>query len=241
MSATEAIHRTVREHYDQFWQRGDPWELETSEFEQAKYARQLALLADRRYRRVLEIGCGCGCFTERLVGLADRVVALDVAASAIARARAARRTPATVEFRVANVMEYEPQAEGPWDLIVLSEAIYCLGWLYPFFNVGWLVHELHAATRPGGRFLLVNSFGAEEDYLLHPWLIRTYHDLARNVGYGIEREEIFKGTKGSVGIETLVSLFQKLTQTSPRAHGRQPAAENSRGAAVLPDENGGGE
>jgi SAM-dependent methyltransferase len=223
MSASEAIHRTVQEHYDQFWQRGDPWELETSEFEKAKYARQLELLADRRYRRVLEIGCGSGCFTRRLAGVADQVVALDVAASAIARARAAGDTPATVEYRVANVMEYEPHAEAPWDLVVLSETIYCLGWLYPFFNVGWLLHELHAATSPGGRFLLVNSFGGEEDYLLHPWLIRTYHDLARNIGYRLERQEVFRGTKGGVAIKTLVSLFQKAPELSPPEDSRLAA------------------
>ena len=35
-----------------------------------------------------------------------------------------------IDFRVANIMQYNPRAEGPWDLVVMTETIYCLGWLY---------------------------------------------------------------------------------------------------------------
>ena len=48
-------------------------------------------------------------------------------------------------------MEYDVKAEGPWDLVVFSETIYCLGWLYPLFDVGWLrLEPLAEATSGAG-------------------------------------------------------------------------------------------
>jgi len=42
-----------------------------------------------------------------------------------------------------------------------------------------------------------------------PWLTRTYQSLLRNVGYHLEVEDIFRGTKYGVTIEVLMSLFRK--------------------------------
>jgi SAM-dependent methyltransferase len=213
---------TVRAHYERVWQAGDAWELESSDFEQARYDRQLALLAGRRYERALELGCGSGGFTRRLAGVADRVVALDVAAAAIDRARAATvgAGPGVVEFRVADVMDYDPAPEGPWDLIVLSETIYCVGWLYPFFDVAWMADRLFAATRPGEQLLLANTYGREhKDWLIRPWLVNTYRDLFRNVGFRVEAEEVFRGAKSGVEIRVLMSLFVKPADGPPAGAG----------------------
>lgn len=210
MSGRAAVRERARAFFDDLWRQGDFWSLERSKFEQAKYTRQLGLLGRHRYKRALEIGCGAGVFTRALARIADRVVALDVSPTAIERARAAGAAPGTVEFRVANVMDYDPHADGPWDLVVMSETIYYLGWLYPFFDVGWLAFQLFEATREGGRLLMANTYGGvEEDYLLRPWLIRTYRDLFLNVGYGLEAEEVFRGTKDGVPLEVLISLFVK--------------------------------
>jgi SAM-dependent methyltransferase len=137
------------------------------------------------------------------------VVALDISPSAIEQARAAGRGLRTVDFRVANIMEYDLCAEGPWDLVVMSETIYYLGWLYPFFDLAWLASQIFAATRGGGRFLLANTLGRTEDHLLLPWIIRTYRDLFLNVGYVLEREELSRGVKNGVHFEVLISLFTK--------------------------------
>ena len=47
-----------------------------------------------------------------------------------ARARAAQSDLKQVEFRVGNIMDYNLREEEPWDLIVMSETVYFLGWLY---------------------------------------------------------------------------------------------------------------
>ena len=56
---------------------------------------------------------------------------------------------------------------------------------------------------------MANTFGGVEDYLLRPWVIRTYRDLFLNVGYRLEAEEIFRGSKDGAALETLISLFAK--------------------------------
>ncbi len=217
MSQREVIHQKAQAFFEDLWKRGDFWELEGSEFEHAKYARQLALVERRRYTRVLEIGCGAGCFTRQLAPLADRVIALDIAPTAIARARDAECEPGNVEFRVANVMESDLESEGLWDLIVMSETIYYLGWLHSFFDVACLAARLFGATKPGGWLLTANSFGGGEDYLLHPFVIRTYRDLFVNVGYQVEAEEIFCGNKNGADLEVLISLFVKSTEEARRS------------------------
>jgi predicted TPR repeat methyltransferase len=220
VSERKAIDQKAHAFFDDLWKRGDPWDLESSEFEQGKYMRQREMLGGRRYARALEIGCGAGWFTRFLAHIAQNVVALDVAASAIARARAAGGDPDVVDFRVANVMDYDLRSEGPWDLVVMSETIYYLGWLYPFFDVAWLASELFASTTIGGRLLMANTCGGvEEDYLLRPWLIHTYRDMFLNVGYRLETEETFWGTKNGAGLEVLISLFIKVPEGATAVEG----------------------
>jgi SAM-dependent methyltransferase len=207
----EDLRKKAETFFENIWQRGDPWEFETSEFEQAKYARQLALLKGRRYGRALELGCGAGVFTRLLAPHADQVVALDISPAAIARAGKLETNPATVDFRVANIMDYDFSAEGPWDLIVISDTICYVGWLYSFFEVGWLASQIFTATRDGGHFLLANTLGVidkTDDILFQPWLIRTYQALFLNVGYQLVSEEIFHGTKQG-DIDVLISLLAK--------------------------------
>jgi SAM-dependent methyltransferase len=203
----EQIKRALDETFEGAWRVGDPWDLETSALDQESYSRQLALIGDRRYGRVLEIGCAAGAFTRRLAAVADRVLALDVAPSAIERART--DVPPNVEFRAGDVMEVDPIREGPWDLVVMSETIYYLGWLYTFFEVGWLADQVFEATQPGGRFLMANTYGGSSHSLMQPWLIDTYRDLFTNVGFKLEARESFRSEKGGAEFETAIWLFEK--------------------------------
>jgi len=132
-----AIDRQLQTHYDDVWRAGDAWEFHSSAYERQRFAEQLSLLAGRRYPRALEIGCGGGHFTQMLASIADRVLALDVSAEAIAQARGPLQASGhnNVDLQTANVVEFDFLAEGPFDLIVLSETIYCLGWLYSFFDL----------------------------------------------------------------------------------------------------------
>ena len=219
MAERELVAQTVRRFFEDLWKGGDYWDFEGSDYEYARCLHLLEMLGRRHYPRVLEIGCGAGFLTRLLAPYADQIVALDISQTAIDRARALGAGPAAVDFRVANIMEYKPETDGPWDLIVFSDTMYYLGWLYPFFDVAWLAVQLFAATRRGGQLLLANSMGEGEDWLLRPWLIRTYRDLFVNVGYQNAAENIFKGTKKGVEFEVLVTLFSKPPEEALAHHG----------------------
>jgi hypothetical protein len=91
----------------------------------------------------------------------------------------------------------------------MTETIYYLGWLYPFFDVAWLADELHKACSLGGRILLANTFGHIDDPLVLPSLIHTYRDLFLNVGFHKQNEEVFEGMKHGAKLQVLVTIFQK--------------------------------
>jgi 2-polyprenyl-3-methyl-5-hydroxy-6-metoxy-1,4-benzoquinol methylase len=218
MAEREQISLKAQSFFDDLWMRGDPWELETSNWEHERYARLVAMLDKPRYGRVLEIGCGAGTFTRHLAGRAGKVLALDVSSEAITRANLAQSDLKHVEFRAGNIMDYNFREGEPWDLIVISETIYFLGWLYSFFDVSWLASEIFEATRPGGETLLANTQFETGEPLLRPSIIRTYRDLFLNVGYELKAEKILQAEKHGVPLEVLMSLFCK---------GKPPAARPS--------------
>ena len=209
MTERELVDQEIRTFMDGLWQRGDPWDIESSEYERERHAHLLGMLGGKHYARVLEIGCGAGVLTRLLAPHADQIVALDISQTAIDRARVLGTGPAVVDFRVGNIMEYQPHVDGPWDLIVFSETICYLGWLYPLFDVAWLAVQLFGATRPGGQLILANSMSEGEDWLLRPWLTRTYRDLLVNVGYTIDSEAVFTGSKKGEAFQVLMTLYNK--------------------------------
>jgi 2-polyprenyl-3-methyl-5-hydroxy-6-metoxy-1,4-benzoquinol methylase len=217
MTEREQIYHKAQSFFDDLWKAGDPWELETSNFEHERYAHLLAMLDQPRYARVLEIGCGAGTFTRHLAGRADKVLALDVSSEAIAKAQATQSGLQQVDFRVGNIMDQNLREEGPWDLIVLSETVYFLGWLYSFFDVSWLASELFETTRPGGQTLLANTQFETGEPLLRTSIIRTYRDLFINVGYELNAEKIFQGEKNGMTLQVLMSLFCKIDPNAAAA------------------------
>jgi hypothetical protein len=74
--------------------------------------------------------------------------------------------------------------------------------------------QLFEATGNGGRLMLANSMGEGDDWLLRPWIIRTYRDLFVNVGYAIEAEEVYKAAKKGVDFEVLMTLYRKTSEAS---------------------------
>ncbi|WP_421735903.1 PIG-L family deacetylase [Cellulomonas sp.] len=122
----------------------DPWGYTDRWYEERKRALTLAALPDVRYGRVLEVGCGIGVLTEQLAGRADDLLAVDVSAAAVERAR--ERVPG-VRVQVADVAAGVP--EGPFDLVVLSE----VGYYLDRSTLVRVLGELRAHLAPGGTLL----------------------------------------------------------------------------------------
>ena len=115
--------RLGRDYFEGLYaESGDPWDFETSEYEQKKYARTLAVLGGRTFRRALEAGASIGVFTEMLASRCDELLAVDVSERAVAAAR--RRLTRRRHVRVERRTLPEEMPHGPFDLIVASEVLY---------------------------------------------------------------------------------------------------------------------
>ncbi len=102
----------------------DPWDVETSPYEREKYDRTLATIPIAHPSRTLEIGCSIGAQTARLAERSDALLALDISAEAVARARQRCAHLAHVEIRQARIPQDWPA--GLFDQIVISEMLYFL-------------------------------------------------------------------------------------------------------------------
>lgn len=135
----------------------DPWNLANSEYEAAKFAHTHDVLADRRYARALEIGCAHGVLTSHLTGLCDTLLAIDISAKALAKARARVGDRPGVTLRHMAFPGEAPDG-APFDLVILSEVAYYWGVVDLDRASEWL--RDHVA--PGSRLILVHYTGATD-------------------------------------------------------------------------------
>lgn len=133
----------------------DPWDLETSPYEAAKYDATIAALEGRRFACALEIGCSLGVLTAKLAPLCDSLLAIDVAEAALNRAQ--ERVP-DVDFERREVPEEFP--DGAYDLIVSSEVLYYLD--VPAFDA--TLNAIERTLIPGGALLAVHWRPVAERY-----------------------------------------------------------------------------
>jgi SAM-dependent methyltransferase len=151
--------------FEQLYQDfADPWYESTREPFSSDKAAAINLLtrlkACHGIRKVLELGCGFGHFSDRIAALGLEAVGVDISATAVETAR--KRHPA-VEFVVGTIENHEVVTRLRPDVIVLAEVTwYVLNHLRGFLdfvraelpNV-YLLHMLN--TYPPG----VQQYGAE--------------------------------------------------------------------------------
>ena len=133
------------EFFDATYDRhDDPWGYTDRWYEQRKRALTLAALPDDRYRDVLEVGCGIGVLTAELAQRADHLLAVDVSAAAVERARKRVVDLPQVHVQVADVADAVPA--GSFDLVVLSE----VGYYVDRPTLDRVLADLRARLAPGG-------------------------------------------------------------------------------------------
>ena len=143
--------RLGREYFDELYARSrDPWGFETSEYERNKYERTLSILAFRRYRRALEVGCSIGVFTAMLAPLCDELLAVDVSEKAISVAEERLVVFPNVRVELRTLPEETPQ--GPFDLVVASEVLY----YWPEDVMLSALRRFEEILAPGGALLAVH-------------------------------------------------------------------------------------
>jgi SAM-dependent methyltransferase len=147
----------------------DPWDFETSWYEQRKYALTLAALPRPRYRRAFEPGCANGALTEHLAERCEELVALEAVPATARRARRRLASRPGVTVRAGTIPEDWP--DGAFDLILLSEIAY-------YLTDGGLTAVLAEVARSltsGGHLVGVHWTG-DTDY---PLSGRSVHDRLR--------------------------------------------------------------
>jgi len=159
----EGTRRLEAPYFDALYERSpDPWDFETSPYEQHKYARTLAALGrpERRFSRALEVGCSIGVLTERLAPRCDAILAVDLSALAVGRARARLTGWPNVTVERRRLPEQMPG--GPFDLIVASEVLY----YWPGDVMLAALRRFEEALAPGGALLAVHWRGETKTYPL---------------------------------------------------------------------------
>jgi LmbE family N-acetylglucosaminyl deacetylase/SAM-dependent methyltransferase len=116
---------SAAERFDAAYARAeDPWRVTTRWYERRKRLATLAALPDERYGRALEIGCSIGVTTAGLAERVDELLAVDVAPTAVERARVRLADSPHVRLEVRDVGDDWPA--GAFDLVVMSEVGYYL-------------------------------------------------------------------------------------------------------------------
>lgn len=107
-------------------QGDDPWGYRTRWYEQRKRALTAACLPDRRYASGFEPGCAGGDLAAVLAPRCERYLAADLESTAVAAARRLLAELPHAQVRQLSLPDGWP-ADGPFDLVVLSELGYYLG------------------------------------------------------------------------------------------------------------------
>jgi SAM-dependent methyltransferase len=174
-----------------FWRAAVPPEVTAQEVQFLEEALELQPSA-----RVLDFPCGLGRHALALAARGHRVTGLDLSAEAIRSARAdAAEQGLSVRFELGDMRA--PVGGGPYD------GACCLG-----NSFGYLRHEeserfvrhVHAAVRPGGRWVIDTGIAAES---LFPHLLAERTVEAGGVCYQVQ--SLFQPLTGRLEQATVLS------------------------------------
>lgn len=172
----------------------DPWACSRSDYEATKYTNTLAAVPP--VVRALEIGCGEGLFTVALAERTTEVVAVDLSATATARAGVRCRLFPHVTVQCLDVVI--DSVPGSFQLIVTAEVLYYLGGGRRYIEVCQRLVDL---IDPGGYLLAVNPVARAAGL----------HGPFQKMGMEIARQDVHCGQ----GRDYVVALFRK--RDTPRA------------------------
>lgn len=139
---------------------GEPWAYSERAVEMLRLERVAEMVAAHAPRSVLEIGCSLGMMTERLAALPVRLVAMDISATAVGRARErlVARGAAAPSLAVGSALRL-PVAPASFDLVLAADGLN--GWELSRADRTAALDEIHRVLRPGGLALLTDHMRPE--------------------------------------------------------------------------------
>jgi len=164
--------------------------------------RLLCQLVDLHGREVLDVGCGAARMTERIAGLARRVVGIEVDRAQMEKNRA-RQWPAGLSFEGCGA-EAMPFGAASFDGVTLFKSLHHVP--VPFMDQAF--GELHRVLRSGGWVFI------SEPVYAGPFneVVRLFHDE------GVVRQEALQATQRATenGLFRLVHRVEFLVPVSFR-------------------------
>ncbi|NIP29571.1 MAG: methyltransferase domain-containing protein [Candidatus Dadabacteria bacterium] len=110
-----------KDELDSWYSQPDPWGYETNPEDLNRCAMLLSVLPQKRFSRILDIGCGNGFVTQRLPG--DTIIGVDISENAVKYAQA-RNLP-NVDFQRLSIFDLPEKGWYQYfDLIVISGVLY---------------------------------------------------------------------------------------------------------------------
>jgi len=148
--------------FDQLYRANpDPWAFASSPYERARYATILASLSRPRYHCALEAACSIGELTALLAPSCERLIAFDISATAVARARQRCADLPQVQLQVADVRMLDLSAR--FDLLVFSE----VGYYFDRPTLQRIILRLLAHLDTRGEFVASHWLGHGAEHTLH--------------------------------------------------------------------------
>ena len=136
----------------------DPFgvELPQYRYQQRKYACLISMLPQRRYRNILDVGCGLGTFTRMLAPFGEQVHGTDISGEAISQAKRLSVSHPNITYAQQNMLD-APPTEAEFDLIIIADTLYYVNSRTPV-ALKTLARAFASQLMPGGLILIVNHY-----------------------------------------------------------------------------------
>ncbi len=193
--------KTRRKMNHQFRKSEDPFSYATTLYEIARLAAMDEVLGFGPLGMVLEVGCAEGHFTAKLKNRSSRLIAVDISAVALARARL--RVPSAV-FIEADLLSWQPGVEASFDVIIIGDVLYYLDRPGVGGEFAALFSRIASWLRPGGRLLLAHGYSGQTE-LAHR---RSFRERFERAGLVLVTETSLDVNRD--GVRCLLSTLKKI-------------------------------
>lgn len=134
----------------------DPWASASPRYryQRRKYEVLASLLPNRRFAHALDLGCGLGLLSRHLAPLAERVLGVDIAPSALAQAAHCTADLPGVSYECHDLTALPESLDRRFDLVAVADVLYYLDPL----DEHAMAARIARLLAPGGVLLLANHY-----------------------------------------------------------------------------------